>query len=107
MKYVEFLCFISRIAYLYFEDKKGSKWELNLKIDKLLDIILATEYMFKIFSNKAEDFESAEDEASESSSSGDEDDDSDEEEEKEEEKEPSPDVLEAEKEIEYTWLLLV
>ena len=64
--------------------------------------MLATEYMFKIFSNKAEDFESAEDEASESSSSGDEDDDSEEEEEKEEEKEPSPDVLEAEKEIEYS-----
>lgn len=50
MKYVEFLVFISRIAFEVYKGHKNEGWRLHLKIDKTLTAILESHYIPKLFS---------------------------------------------------------
>lgn len=70
MKYVEFLVFISRVSHEIYKTHAKHYWGCHLKIDRVLDAILGTQYMTKMWGFKDE-FEEEEGSASESSAADD------------------------------------
>ena len=47
MKYEEFLVFLARVSHESYQNSPESSWACHLKIDKVLDAILATQKMSK------------------------------------------------------------
>jgi len=70
MKYVEFLVFISRVSHEIYKTHAKHYWGCHLKIDRVLDAILGTQYMTKMWGFKDE-FEEEEGISSESSAADD------------------------------------
>ena len=54
MKYVEFLVFISRVSHEIYKTHAKHYWGCHLKIDRILDAILATQNMTKMWGFKDE-----------------------------------------------------